>query len=59
MEKRIKQWLNRYGKSFYDEDFGYNDVEMIDSCCHDLNITEDADRKLVHRLVDEYIQERN
>ncbi len=55
MNKRITQWLNKWGKSFKDEDFGYNDCDMIDSCCHDLGITEAADRKLVGQAVDAYI----
>lgn len=54
MSKRITQWLNRYGKSYKDADFGYSDVDMIDSCIHDLGLT-DADRKLVGQLVDAYI----
>ena len=55
MKTKINRWLNRYAKTFYDEDFGYRDCDMIDSCCHDLDITETADRKLVGQLVDDYI----
>lgn len=55
MEKKIKSWLNRWGKSFRDEDFGYNDCDMIDSCKHDLQLSEDA-LKLITCLVLEYIQ---
>lgn len=58
MEKQIKSWLKKYGKSFNDADFGYSDVDMIDSCIFDLSIEDTADnRKLVGKLVDEYIQE--
>ncbi len=56
MNKRITQWLNRYGKSYNDEDFGYADCDMIDGCMHDLGLDEEY-RKLVGKMVDEYIQE--
>lgn len=51
MEKKITQWLNRYARSFRDDDFGYADCDMIDSCVYDLG----ADRALVTRMVDDYI----
>lgn len=52
--KKIKAWLTRYGKSFYDKEFGFSDCDMIDSCMYDLSLPKDA-RKLVGDLVDEYI----
>jgi hypothetical protein len=52
MERRITQWLNRYGNTFFDRDFGYSDCDMIDSCLHDLSLD---DRALVSRLVDSFI----
>lgn len=58
MEKQIKAWLTRYGKSFNDPDFGYSDVDMIDSCCHDLALSSNEDRKLVGKLVDAWILEQ-
>lgn len=55
MEIKINNWIKRYGKTFNDPDFGYNDCDMIDSCMYDLQLSEEY-RKLVHKLADEYIQ---
>ena len=54
MEKKINSWLRKYGKSFFDQDFGYSDCDMVDSCMHDLSLDESA-RALVNKMVDAYI----
>lgn len=56
MEKKIVQWLKRYGKRYNAPDTGYADCDMIDSIIHDLSIEDtNENRKLVGKLVDEYI----
>jgi len=54
MEKKINSWLRKYGKSFFDQDFGYSDCDMVDSCMHDLSL-DDSARALVNKMVDAYI----
>jgi len=52
-DSRIVTWLNRYGKRCKDEDFGYDDCQMIDDCVFDTG----ANRDEVRAAVREYIRE--
>jgi len=58
MEKQINAWLKKYGPQCNDADFGYDEDQMYDDLCYDLEVKGDdyRTREQVVKLIREYIR---